>query len=355
MADALAITTTIRQGSGQSAGDAWNWYPAVPMAGSPLASWPIRPLVFLGNVVRSWLPVSDNLFVAGLSLLTWFFLSPALERCREFQVDWIAEIYVRNLGLLALVAGGLHLYLYTFRRQGDHRRYDSRPFHKDNRRYSFANQVFDNMFWSLASGVIFWTAFEVLGMWAYANGLMSHLAWNTNPAWFIALFVLIPLFGVFHFYWIHRWLHWPPLYRTVHFLHHRNVNIGPWSGLSMHPVEHALYLSSVLIHVVVASHPLHLIFHLQQKALIAVTSHSGFETVTAGPVSDSGVRAGDFFHQLHHRYFECNYGDPGIPCDQWFGSFHDGTPEATRRSRKRMSSRSTGSAVGSDRRTESLR
>ena len=44
---------------------------------------------------------------------------------------------------------------------------------------------------------------------------------------------------------------------------------------------------------------------------------------------------GDFFHQLHHRYFECNYGSEEIPLDRWFGSFHDGTREATARIRAR--------------------
>lgn len=34
---------------------------------------------------------------------------------------------------------------------------------------------------------------------------------------------------------------------------------------------------------------------------------------------------GTFHHQLHHRYFDCNYGSLEIPWDKWFGSFHDGT------------------------------
>ena len=42
-----------------------------------------------------------------------------------------------------------------------------------------------------------------------------------------------------------------------------------------------------------------------------------------------------FFHYLHHRYFECNYGDPIIPYDRWFGTFHDGTPEANARMQER--------------------
>ena len=31
-----------------------------------------------------------------------------------------------------------------------------------------------------------------------------------------------------------------------------------------------------------------------------------------------------YFHYLHHRYFECNYGEASIPLDKWFGSFRDG-------------------------------
>ena len=32
-------------------------------------------------------------------------------------------------------------------------------------------------------------------------------------------------------------------------------------------------------------------------------------------------------HQLHHRYFDCNYGSYETPWDKVFNSFHDGTPE----------------------------
>jgi sterol desaturase/sphingolipid hydroxylase (fatty acid hydroxylase superfamily) len=38
---------------------------------------------------------------------------------------------------------------------------------------------------------------------------------------------------------------------------------------------------------------------------------------------------------LHHRYFECNYGTSVVPWDRWFGSFHDGTAEATQRLNQR--------------------
>jgi sterol desaturase/sphingolipid hydroxylase (fatty acid hydroxylase superfamily) len=104
----------------------------------------------------------------------------------------------------------------------------------------------------------------------------------------------------------------------------------------MHPVEHILYLSNVLLHLVLASHPIHFLFSLQVKTLLAPTSHAGFEKLAADAESQNGVPVGDFFHQLHHRYFECNYGEPELPFDNWFGTFHDGTSEATQNIRAQI-------------------
>jgi len=91
----------------------------------------------------------------------------------------------------------------------------------------------------------------------------------------------------------------------------------------MHPVEHVIWLSGVLIHWIVPAHPIHILFHMQHQALTAATSHAGFERLLA---KDKSVLAlGNFHHQLHHRYFECNYGNLDIPWDRFFGSFHNGT------------------------------
>lgn len=48
---------------------------------------------------------------------------------------------------------------------------------------------------------------------------------------------------------------------------------------------------------------------------------------------------GAFYHQLHHRYYECNYGNQEMPWDRWFDTFHDGSETATldtRARKKRM-------------------
>lgn len=304
----------------------WHYRPDTPIQVSPFFRRPFSLRQMADWVSARWLRVAENSILLGIATFCWIYLQPPLEDTKEFAVDWIAAMYVRNLVLMAIVAGGLHLYFYTFQRQRDFRKFDARPLKDNARAFTFNNQVYDNIFWSLASGVTFWTAYEVLMFWAMANGLIPVLNYQESPVIFVLFLLLTPIWISFHFYWIHRWLHWPWAYRMFHALHHRNTNVGPWSGLSMHPVEHLLFFSSILIHWIVAAHPIHILFHMQHQALTAATSHTGFEGLFA---KERNVLAlGTFHHQMHHRYFKCNYGNLEVPLDKWAGSFHDGTEEA---------------------------
>ena len=327
MTDAAAETSTPAGNAGQ-----WNWQSPSPIIFSPLFSWVPRPLDVFKWFAASWLALSSRTFVLGTAIISWLYLQPALERCVTFEFGWIAQMYRRNLGLMVVVAGGLHLYFYVFRKQGAARQFDSRPMETDSPRFTFGNQVWDNMFWTCVSGVTVWTAYEALFMWAFANDYIATLDWRNSGVWLVLSFLLFHVWNGAHFYVIHRALHWPPLYRLAHALHHRNSNIGPWSGLSMHPIEHIIYMSSVVILLVVPAHPVHVLFVMQYLAISAATSHTGFEKLQVR--GTSGVTLGDYFHQLHHRYFECNYGTLDIQCDEWGGSFHDGTREATCRLRE---------------------
>ncbi|NNF81089.1 MAG: sterol desaturase family protein [Rhizobiales bacterium] len=311
----------------------WNWHPELPIGNSPVFDWPPRPVAAFRWFAKSWLRISEQSLFAVAAVIVWVYFQPALELCKELSLGWIAQVYVRNLVLMFVVAGGLHLYFISYKKQGKKLKYDLRDTASSGRSFTFNRQVWDNMFWSVASGVTQWTCYEVLMLWSFANGYAPFLNWSDNPALFLAWFIIIPIWASFHFYWIHRLLHWPPLYQMAHALHHRNTNVGPWSGLSMHPLEHLIYLSSVLIHLVIASHPIHVLFHMYFNTLGAATTHTGYEGML---VKDKNrLNLGSFHHQLHHRYFECNYGNQPMPWDKWFGSFHDGTPEATERVRER--------------------
>lgn len=305
----------------------WHYLPKLPVALSTLFDWPPNPIVWLGWFADTWIKPSRLWMWMALALVTWFYFLPEKSMMQTWQWSWVAQIYLRNLFLIIMVAGGLHLYFYVVKRQGDNRRFDARPATRNQSKFTFKNQVYDNMFWTLGSGVFFWTAYECLYMWAWANDVVPSLTWSENPIWFCALFLLLPIWSSMHFYWVHRFLHWPPVYKVAHALHHRNVNIGPWTGISMHPLEHVIYFTNIALHFVVASHPIHVLYQMLLQGLSPAVSHSGYEGIT---VNDKiRFHTGDFFHQLHHRFFECNYGTYEMPWDRWFGTFHDGSEEGT--------------------------
>lgn len=312
----------------------WNHTPSLPIRNSAVFAWPPRPREALSRLFARWITLTHGTLFLLAAVLVWSFLQPDIENMEVLAPGWILTIWARNLGLMLLFAGSLHLWLHVRRMQGDRLKFDARPLLKRNAAFTFRDQVRDNMFWTLASGVSFWTLYEVLYFWGVANSIVPTFTFAGNWHWAALWILVLTIITSAHFYWVHRFLHWPPLYRRVHALHHRSVNIGPWSGLSMHPVESALYLSAPLIHFILPSHPIIFLLHMYMKALGPAFSHAGFESVLAA--DEKVVDAGDFHHQLHHRYFECNYGTTEVPWDAWFGTFHDGSQEATARIRERM-------------------
>ncbi len=311
----------------------WNYHPDLPLSDPSVFNWPPRPGFIAHWFWRNWLMLSERVILLVLAVFAWAFLFPSLETTQRFAVAWIAQIWLVNMALMIVVSGGLHWYFYILKGQGKRLKFDARDQAKGNRLWSFSNQVHDNIFWSLTSGVAQLTVFQAFTMWLMANGYSPVITLGSNPVWFVAFLVLIPIWSAFHFYWVHRLLHIPLLYKRVHSLHHRNVNIGPWSGFSMHPVEHLIYLTTLCIHWIVASHPIHLFFHVIYQGPGAAMTHTGYEDLL---IRDKRRLAlGTFYHQLHHRYYECNYGNQEMPWDRWFGTFHDGSEAATTETRSR--------------------
>lgn len=312
---------------------AWNYHPDLPLADSSVFRWPPRPAHLAEWLARNWLTLSERMMMVLLAIAAWYWLYPSLDVTRSFAFGWILQVWLVNMGLVLAVAGSLHWYFYVIRGQGTALKFDAHDQARRNKLFSFSNQVIDNMFWSLGSGVLQLTGFQVMTMWLMANGYAPVITFVENPVWFLLWFMLIPIWSAFHFYWVHRLLHVPFLYKRVHSLHHRNVNIGPWSGFSMHPVEHFIYLTTLCIHWIVASHPIHLIFHVIYQGPGAALTHTGYEDLL---IKDRRRLAlGTFYHQLHHRYYECNYGNQEMPWDRWFGTFHDGSDDATEKTRGR--------------------
>ena len=136
------------------------WQPAERPTPAPLWAWPPRPLAtakwFFGFPGYLW-PV--NAFFMLVAILTWLYTQPELSRMAEFRLDWIAQNYVRNVALLVLFAGAIHLRLYTFRGQGTKYKFNPKWLGGKEPRFLGGTQLRDNVFWSIASSCTVWTAY----------------------------------------------------------------------------------------------------------------------------------------------------------------------------------------------------
>jgi sterol desaturase/sphingolipid hydroxylase (fatty acid hydroxylase superfamily) len=301
-----------------------DWAPREPLATAPLFVFPPRPVDFV-----KWLPsyfLPWNVLYMALAALIWLFLTPSEDTLKTLAPDWIVYLLARNSLIVALIYGFLELRLYVKRSQGPHFKYNGQfPADKPSDVFMFKKQNVDNIIRTFTSGVPIWTAYEVLGLWCYANHIGPWTTFARHPFWLAFVGLAFPVWHEFHFYCIHRMIHWPPLYKHVHSVHHNSINPSPWSSLSMHPVEHLLYWSDSLIHLLLPSHPLLFLYGLQVTGTGAVVGHVGFDRIEVG--AERGVPTHAYAHYLHHKYFEVNYADGTTAIDKFFGTWHDGGAE----------------------------
>ena len=317
---------------------AWAYTPKLPIQSSPMFDLPQSIFTVLKYFLGTGFLFSQRTLYALVAVFAWWYAMPEMSMAQTWSWAWMLQVLVVIFSLNLLFGWGYHWLFYTSGLNAKQCKFDQRPLATNSSRFWFGDQLWDNVFFSLTSGVFFASLYMAIYMWGYANGDIVLHTWQDGWVWYVAVFPITVWWTSLHFYLVHRMMHeWQWLYDKVHALHHKNINIGPWSGMAMHPVEHAIYLSSVLVHLVLPSDPIHVLFHLIYLFAGAYLGHIGHDGFYIG--KRKVFAGGNFYHQLHHRYFDCNYGTNEVPWDKWFGSFHSGTEEDTQRVRALKASR----------------
>jgi sterol desaturase/sphingolipid hydroxylase (fatty acid hydroxylase superfamily) len=312
-------------GSRNKRGD---WAPAQVLELAPFWSFRPAPAKLVGWVkgyVWPW-----NLLFLATTALWWALFVPETETLRTLSAGWVLTLLAANwIGIFCLY-GGVELRYYVRRVQDRRFKYNGKfPAEQASDVFWFKSQNLDNFLRSFLVSVPIGTAIEVLLLWAFASGHATTLSWADHPAALVAWVLLVPLIHELHFFIIHRAIHWGPLYRWVHSVHHNSVNPSPWSSLSMHPVEATAYFGVALWVLALPSHPFVAVYFVTLAGFGAIVGHIGFDRLELGAARAPQSHA--YAHYLHHKYFEVNYCDNGVlPLDQWFGSWHDGSPEGER-------------------------
>lgn len=311
-----------------------DWSPAARLEIAPFWTWPPhlpKVLAWIPGYFWPW-----NAFHMTTALAYWAFVVPDRATMRTLGLGWPLWLYAVNAAAIFVMYGSIELFYYIKRRQGTRFKYNGKfPSDQPSDVFWFKSQNIDNMMRSFLITIPLWTLVEVIFLWCFANGFVPWVAWADHPVYLALLVLAAPMIHETHFFFLHRAIHWGPLYRLVHSVHHNSVNPSPWSSLSMHPVEGFLYHAVALWHLVIPSNPIVAMFQLHLAGFGAVNGHIGFDRLelTDTRALDSHAYA----HYLHHKFFEVNYGGDGlIPLDRWFGTWHDGSREGEARMQERF-------------------
>jgi Delta7-sterol 5-desaturase len=133
---------------------------------------------------------------------------------------------------------------------------------------------------------------------------------SDHPLFSIFGFFILLIVDDAWFYWTHRILHHPKIYKLVHLEHHKSVDVNPFTSMSFNFIE-PLLLSIYII-------PLSFIFplYVPMLALIQIygllnniKSHLGYEFFPAWWNKSVGkLLTSSTYHNMHHSKFVGNYG-----------------------------------------------
>lgn len=143
--------------------------------------------------------------------------------------------------------------------------------------------------------------------------------------WFIAAFFVMLLLHDTYFYFTHRLMHHPKLFKWFHLVHHKSTNPSPWAAFAFHPLEALVEAGIVVIFVFCL--PLcfyHLFFFFLIMMIYNVYGHLGWELYPPG-FSRHGI--GKWIntsvnHNQHHQYFKGNYGLYFLWWDRWLNTLN---------------------------------
>lgn len=151
-----------------------------------------------------------------------------------------------------------------------------------------------------------------------------YLEAGDYPLWWLPVSLLIAMTAhETYYYWLHRWMHHPKVFRIVHKVHHDSNITSPWTAFSFHPLEgvlQALFLPLLLLVL-----PMHLYVILAQLTIMtfsSVINHLDIEVYPKGfhrhPLGRWLI--GATHHSLHHKQFKYNYGLYFTFWDKWKGT-----------------------------------
>jgi Delta7-sterol 5-desaturase len=164
-----------------------------------------------------------------------------------------------------------------------------------------------NAFITLLVGAIFSSIVIYLSTKGYTK---IYTNFSDNVFFSVFGFFILLFLDDTWFYWVHRLLHHPKVFKYVHVEHHKSVDVNPFTSLSFHFLEP--FLLSFWIFPAAFFIPMYapVLGFLQIWGLLDnVKSHLGYEFFPKW-WNKSVLRflTSSTYHNMHHSMFKGNYG-----------------------------------------------
>ncbi len=143
------------------------------------------------------------------------------------------------------------------------------------------------------------------------------------PTWYLPVsIVMLLVLQDAYFYWVHRLMHHPKLFKYFHRVHHLSLTPTPWAAYSFAVPEAALMACFVPLAIqILPVHSVALFIFLLIMILRNAMGHSGIEFHPQGWVdSPLDVLTTVTHHDLHHQKFTGNFGLYFTWWDRWMGT-----------------------------------
>ena len=174
-------------------------------------------------------------------------------------------------------------------------------------------QIRREVLWSLASAAIYGVPAGIVAWgWQVHGWTRVYTDIGAYPLWYVPVSVCAYL--LLHdswFYWTHRWIHQPWLFRAAHAVHHESRPPTAWAAMSFHPWE--AVTGAIVIPALVFIIPIHVAglgLVLTIMTIMGVGNHMGWEMFPRWLVHG---RLGKWLitathHEKHHQAYRGNYG-----------------------------------------------
>lgn len=164
-----------------------------------------------------------------------------------------------------------------------------------------------NSLYSLLVGSLFSSIVIYLSTKGYTK-IYTNLS-DHHILWAISSFFMMLLIDDTWFYWCHRLLHHPKIYRYIHLEHHKSIDVNPFTSMSFHFLEP--FLLTIWIIPMAYFFPIYapaLMFTQIWGLLDNVKAHVGYEFYPAWfHKSWLGFLTSSTHHNMHHSKFNGNY------------------------------------------------